>query len=571
MVELTDTVENLEITSDGVVKWEDEFLEEIGVEKGESPYREGVMEYQWTDVPENLVDVFRTSVSHNPDRTVLIIPHEDVEMTYRELDELSERVAQYLRDQEDIGTGDVIATFLDRCSAFVVYCLAAHKIGAIPLTLNTGLAAEELKFIVNDAGPELMLVDPDLWDRVEPIQDELDSIRRIYFHEDRNRPSNVKSYSQMEEYESSDPVQYEPGHNEICLIMYTSGTTGLPKGVTLTHRNMTTNLRNYEYTQNLQEGIRTLIAVPLFHITGYMAQLWQGIYQEGTVVVMEEHDPKLFAEFIGRYDITHAGSVPATFQLMLGIPDIEDYDLSSLKTIGYGGAGMPVPLIEKLRDLFPEDTTLQNAYGFTESASPVTVMPDEYTDDFPGGVLPVPTVELKLVDESGDPVDFNQIGRILTKGPQITPGYWKNEEKTMEAIDEQGFFDSGDAGSLDQHGFLYIEGRIKHSINRGGETFYTAEIENAILNHPGVLEAAVTGVPDEVLGERVLACVVPEPGETVTEEEINDVLEGRLSDYKKPEIIRIVSELPKNPGGKVMRGELVPKALRYGIAASDES
>ncbi len=569
MPELTDTVENLEITSEGVIKWKDPFLEEIGLERVESPYREGVQEYQWVDVPRSLVDVFRDSVRNNPEQTTLIIPHEDVEMSYRELDDRSDSVAQYLREQENIGPGDVVATFLDRSYAFAGYCLAANKIGAIPLTLNTGLASDELEYIVNDARPEILLMDPELWDRVKPIEDDLDSVRQIYFHPGQNGPDPVESFSSMESYESSQAIDYEPDHNDTCLIMYTSGTTGLPKGVTLTHRNMTTNLKNYEYTQGIHKGMRTLIAVPLFHITGYMAQLWQSIYHEGTSVVMEEHDPKLFSEYIEDYEITHVGSVPATFQLMLGLPNIEDYDLSSLRTVGYGGDDMPIPLIKNLRHLLPEHASLQNAYGFTESASPAAVMPDEYTDDFSGGVLPVPTVELKLVDDSGNPVEFGQVGRILTRGPQITPGYWKDDKKTREAIDEQGFFDSGDAGSLDEHGFLYIEGRIKHSINRGGETFYTAEIENALVNHPGVLEAAVTGVPDEVLGERVLACVVPEPGQTVTEEGIHEVLEGRLSDYKKPEIIRIVNELPKNPGGKVIRSELIPEALRHGIATSD--
>jgi acyl-CoA synthetase (AMP-forming)/AMP-acid ligase II len=315
--------------------------------------------------------------------------------------------------------------------------------------------------------------------------------------------------------------------------------------------------------------LRTLVTVPPFHGAGLVANLLHTVGAAGTTVVFDGADPETFLSAVEIYGIGFTLTVPTTYVLAMKQTDPEQYDLSSLETAAYGGAPMPEENVHRLRDVFPE-AALNDAYGTTETtAGLVTMCPDEYTDDHASTIgLPAPPIELAVVDESREPLGPNEIGELAIRGPIVVDGYRNRPDATAEAFAD-GWHYTGDLATIDDDGFVELKGRSKDKIVRGGENVYVLDVEEVLTSHRKVLESSVTGFPDAVLGERVLAAVVPKPGERLTEEELREHARDRLADYKIPEVFRIVDELPKNPGGKVLKGELVPEPLRYGIQAGE--
>ena len=345
------------------------------------------------------------------------------------------------------------------------------------------------------------------------------------------------------------------------MILYTSGTTGRPKGAMLAHCNVVHSAMIFVACLQLTESDRSIAAVPLGHVTGAVANVMAMVACAGTLIILAEFKAAEYLKVAARERVSYTVMVPAMYNLCLMQPDFDSYDLSSWRIGGYGGAPMPVATIEKLKASIP-DLKLMNCYGATETTSPSTIMPGELTAAHLDSVgLPCPGVHIVVVDAAGCELPRGEIGEIWIHGGSVIKGYWNNPAATAENF-TGGFWHSGDLGSIDAQGFVRVFDRQKDMINRGGLKIYSAEVESVLAGHPDVVESAIVARPCPVLGERVHAVIVTRGGD-IGGEALRAWCAARLSDYKVPETIALTPQpLPRNANGKVMK-----KQLRDALAA----
>jgi acyl-CoA synthetase (AMP-forming)/AMP-acid ligase II len=345
------------------------------------------------------------------------------------------------------------------------------------------------------------------------------------------------------------------GEQDTAMILYTSGTTGRPKGAMLAHCNVIHSAMVYQACMELTAADRSIAAVPLAHVTGVVANIMSMACCAGTLIIVAEFKAADYLKVAARERVTQTVMVPAMYNLCLLQADFDSYDLSAWRIGGYGGAPMPIATIEKLAAKIP-GLKLINAYGSTETTSPSTIMPPEFTAAHIDSVgLPCPGADIVVMDAHGCELPRGEIGEIWIRSGSVVRGYWNNPAATAESF-TAGFWHSGDLGSIDAQGFVRVFDRQKDMINRGGLKIYSAEVESVLSGHPGVVESAIIAKPCPVLGERVHAVVVTRPGE-VTEDGLRAWCAERLSDYKVPETMALTSEpLPRNANGKVMKRQL---------------
>ncbi|MCW2885203.1 MAG: putative fatty-acid--CoA ligase, partial [Streptosporangiaceae bacterium] len=342
-------------------------------------------------------------------------------------------------------------------------------------------------------------------------------------------------------------------------IQYTSGTTGFPKGAITTHANFLSNCESCRRAIGISRGdpIRTLVSVPLFHVTGCNSQLLVACYLGGTTVIMPQFEVNAFLRAIEDEHIDVLTTVPAIYWLAINSPGFSGIDVSAVRFLSYGGAPIAPELVGRIKEAFPQ-ARVGNGFGLTETSSLTTYLPHEYAVEHADSVgFPVPVCDLRL----DDLFDEKGVGELLIRGPNVVAGYWNKPEATDEAF-AGGWLRTGDIARIDEDGLVHIVDRAKDMINRGGENVYCVEVENALAGAPGVFEAAVVGVPDEVMGEKVGAVIVPMPG-GVDVDAVLAHLSGRLADFKVPQYVAIRADpLPRNPGGKVLkrliRDDLLP-------------
>ncbi len=475
---------------------------------------DGVLRY--SGLARSLIDMFLASVERAPDaECVVVLGGERV--TYRQLWERSARVAGGLR-ATGVRPGDRVANRygngLDWCLAFWGTLMA----GAVVVPVNTRFSADEVSYVVTDAGAEVVL------------------------GSDSPLPDGEMFVTDAAE------------HSTLAALMYTSGTTGFPKGAMVTHENFLSNIETGMRALQIPAGvaIRNLISVPLFHATGCNSQLLPTIHLGGTAVIMPTFDVQAFLRSVADDNINVLTSVPAIYWLAMHQPNFADFDYSGVGWVTYGGAPTPPDVVARLRTSFP-NARLANGFGLTETSSVSTVLPDEFAESRPETVgLAAPPVELDLLD----PDAATGVGELLIRGQNVVAGYWNNPEKTAETFVD-GWLHTGDLARIDDEGFVQIVDRLKDMICRGGENVYCVEVENALAQHPGIFEAAVLGVPDEMMGEKVGAVVVPLPGAELDEREIHAFVKDRIADYNAPQYVSFRAEpLPRNPAGKVLKPAL---------------
>lgn len=499
--------------------------------------------------PRNLVESLQAAVGRCPGKVALALGEQ--RMTYAEFWRSVQSAAAGLARQAGMGAGDRVAVLCGNRMEFVIWVHAAWYLGAAAVPLNTRLQTHELKYMLENSGARVLLADPQFWPQVEPVRGELPDLGRVYTLAAGEQPPDTVPFAEL----LREPPAAEPatvGEDELACILYTSGTTGLPKGAMLTHFNLVHSVMHYARTLGTAAADTTLVAVPLFHVTGMVAQLLHLLYLGGTVAILPEYTTAGFIGAMAAHRATHTLSVPTIYVLMLKHPSLAGADLSHWRIAAFGGAPMPAVTIRELAERFP-GLQLINVYGATETASPATLLPPADAMRKAGSVgLPLPAAAVKVVNPRGRELPAGEPGELWIRGPMVIPGYWGNPGANAQSFAD-GYWRSGDVATIDAEGYVYILDRLKDMINRGGEKVYSVEVESVLYQLPSVLEAAVYGVPDPIFGERVRAVIVPQQGATPDPEEVRSFAAARLADYKVPDTIKVADRLPRNPGGKVMK------------------
>jgi long-chain acyl-CoA synthetase len=494
-------------------------------------------------------------------------------LTFGEHDRLARIVARSLADL-GIERGDRVALCSANNPEWVITFWACAILGATLVPLNAWWKAEELEFGLNDSGARVLIADGR---RIDALRERLSALTTVehVFQIGGETHGSVRRFADLVAL-SEDPGMPHSAIDEddLLAISYTSGTTGTPKGATLTHRQAIANLQNIvvlgiaaamrgtpppEAEAGLQSA--SLLVVPLFHVTGCLSTMMVNYATGGKLVLMPvgRFDPDVAMQIIEREKVTSIGGVPTVMWRILESPNLGNYDLSSVKRASYGGAPAAPELVERIEHTFPNlRKTLTTAYGLTETASVATAHGGEDYFAHPGSVgRAAPTIELRIVSEDNVEATRGERGEIWIKGPTVmNRGYWNRREANAAAFTD-GWFHTGDIGYLDHDGFLYLVDRAKDMIIRGGENVYSVEVENVLFDYEDVVDAAVVGTPHRTLGEEVKAVVQLKPDSTATEEDIRAFCRKHLADFKVPEYIEIRdTPLPRNPAGKVLKSLL---------------
>ncbi len=487
----------------------------------------------------------------SPDRPAITFG--DDTLTYGQFAERVDRLASALR-AGGVGVGDRVGYLGPNHPDFLTTLIACARAGAVFVPLNFRLTGAELSYIIGDAGIGTLVVDASLTGEVDSVRDELSVTRWIAV-------TPADGWESLEDViTASEPIS-EPtfaGPDDNAVIMYTSGTTGRPKGAMLTHGNLFWNNVNALLCLDVASSDRTLVCAPLFHIGGLNVTTLVTLQKGGQIVLMPAFDPTAALKLIELHRITTMFGVPAMFLFMSQVPDFETADLSSIRFLVCGGAPVPEPLMRRYGE---RGITFAQGYGLTETAPLALVMATDETERKVGaaGNKVLPLSDVRLVDASNNEVAVGEPGEICVRGPQVMAGYWRNEEATKAVIDDGSWFHTGDIGRVDEDGYVYVVDRVKDMVITGGENVYPAEVESVLYSHPSVAEVAVLGTPDEKWGEAVTAIVALAPEMDLTLDELREFARDQLAGYKLPLRLEFIDALPRNPSGKVLKFELRDK------------
>jgi len=483
-----------------------------------------------------------------PQKIALI--SEDHPYTYQEVNQRTNQLCHLLLNF-GVRKGDRAAVLLHNCHQYLEIYFALSKIGAILVPLNWRLAGPELEFIIKDSGCKMLIFEPEFEEVVASIRPSLNLSNGSYITVGGPHPdwsidyeSSISKQPTLEPFNNG-PVEGEDPH----IIMYTSGTTGIPKGAVLSHRKTFFNVLNADIIYNLTSKDIMIISRPMFHSGGLLVESSPFLYKGGTIIIRKRFRPPEILETIEKYKVTIL-ELPATvYQFILQACDLSKYDLRSIRCYFTGGERIPISL---LKDYLNKGIALSQIFGQTE-ASTITFLSAEIAGGKMGSVgLPVFHGEVRIVDKSGKNVEPGEVGEIIIKGPTLMSGYWNRPDLTAEAI-RDGWLYTGDLAKKDEEGYFYIVDREKDMYISGGENIYPAEVEKVFFTHPKVFDAGVIGVPDEKWGEVGKAYLVPKPGESMTEEEALRFLRGKLGKYKIPKYVEFLPELPKTASGKIQK------------------
>jgi acyl-CoA synthetase (AMP-forming)/AMP-acid ligase II len=433
--------------------------------------------------------------------------------------------------------------------------LACARIGTTNAAVNFRLAAEELAYILKDSQAVLVFVGAEFVPLFDQIRDSLPDVRQV-----------VVVGGEHDEYEAwlaaAEPVtERVPAEETDCFLqLYSSGTTGFPKGAMLTHRGMTAHSRATAQDTDINRDAVIMVPMPLFHVGGSSWAL-TALYYGARIVVVRDINPVTFLDELVDQQVTHTFIVPAVFGFLVQIPGVVQRDYSHLKALVYGASPMPLPLLRRAMEVFPVD--FRQVYGMTEASGAVTALgPEEHRDianerRLSSAGLPAPGVELAIIDPiTQEKLGPEQTGEVWVRTAQLMSGYWHKPEADADTLVGDGWLRSGDAGYLDEDGYLYIADRVKDMIISGGENIYPAEIERVLVEHPSVAEVSVIGVPDEKWGEVPKAIVVSTPDTQPDAEALLGFCREHLASYKCPKTVEFMAELPRNATGKVLKRQL---------------
>jgi long-chain acyl-CoA synthetase len=494
--------------------------------------------------------ILEYSAGRLPDKVFLI--EEDQSLTFSQTLARARALAAAL-EKSGVRQGDRVALLFPNCIDFCLAYFAVLSLGAVVVPLNNRLAPKELAYILNDSGAATLILDQQFWGSYAALAGDLDRELTL-IKSGGDLKDGVKDFAALSQPGPEPKANPKLEAESPASIMYTSGTTGRPKGAILSHGNVFTNARNAGAHLSYKESDVTLLVVPLFHVTGLHSQLVAFCYSGGTCTLMRSYNTAAMIEMMAKHRVTVTFKVPTMYTLMLVNETLQRSDLSCLRLAAYGGAPMAPETIRQLQNNLGVD--LHNAYGLTEATSLVTVLPACDALRKAGSIgLPTSGTRLKVIDHTGQELPPDEVGELLIKAPIVVQGYWNKPEATAQNIVD-GWLHTGDYARIDPEGFVYIADRKKDMIIRGGENIYSIEVESALVSHSKVLEAAVVPRPHSIFDEVVHAFVVLNEGALAGEDEIIEYCNGLIADYKVPASVSFIDELPRNPGGKVLKDRL---------------
>jgi acyl-CoA synthetase (AMP-forming)/AMP-acid ligase II len=505
---------------------------------------------------QNLADMVRSRAKTRGDATVF--EFEGRQTSFVELDINTNRVANALRAL-GVKPHERIAYLGKNSDFYFELLLGAMKANVVMAPVNWRLAGPEIAFIVEDCKAPVLFVGPEFITQVHNIRAQLPSVRTIITTE--GGAPEWQDYAKWRDAQSGDDPKVEISPKDIAIQLYTSGTTGKPKGAMLSHANFLNLVRaggaERPAWNTWTEDDVSLVAMPVFHIGG---SGWGtlGVYHGATGVIAREFDPTKVLDFFEQSGITKLFMVPAAMQFVVRQPRARQVDFSRLKYMLYGASPIPAALLKECIDVFK--CGFVQMYGMTETTGTIVALPPEDhiegLDRMRSAGKALPGVELAILDAAGNKLPTGEVGEIATRSGSNMAGYWNLPEATARTLGADGWLRTGDAGYMDQDGYLYIHDRIKDMIISGGENIYPAEVESAICDHPDVAEVAVVGVPDDKWGEAVKAIVVMKPGKAATSTDIINFTRERIAGFKTPKTVDFIEALPRNASGKILRRHL---------------
>ena len=493
-------------------------------------------------MPNLSLNLTRSAAAH-PDQVA--IRADEYELTYARMDDATARVATALVER-GLQVGDRVAVMLANVPAFAILYFAILRAGGIAVPMNPLLKAREVEFYLTDSGARLIFVGAASAEEVakgaEPAGAEV----------------VVVSGDAAELIEGREPLPdvVDRADDDTAVILYTSGTTGRPKGAELTHHNLARNASvTAETLVQLGPDDVVMGCLPLFHVFGQTCGLNAAIATGATLTLLARFDPQAALEVIQRDRVTVFEGVPTMYGAILHLPEREQYDTSSLRTCISGGSALPVEILHAFEEAF--GTILLEGYGLSET-SPVASFNHPDRERKAGSIgIPILGVEMRLVDDEGAEAEAGQPGEIAVRGHNVMKGYWGRPQETADSM-KDGWFVTGDIATVDEDGYFFIVDRKKDVIIRGGMNVYPREVEEVLFEHPAVAEAAVVGIAHDSMGEEIGAAVALKPGATATPEELSAFVKTRLAAYKYPRRVWIVDALPKGPTGKILRRSVEP-------------
>ncbi len=511
-------------------------------------------------------DAFDWVSSHadrTPAKTALVNTETGDELSYEAFDERASRFAEFLTDELEVETGTRVAILSRNSPAYFEILYGCARAETLYVGLNWRLAPPELEYIITDASPTVLLYDPAFSETVETLRSTVD-IEHYVALENPMRGSAEEPVSE-DDWHYEDALETASGHRQPIPsrdrtdtwgLLYTSGTTGRPKGVRQTFDMVLYNYLNIGLLIDLTARDTTLNVLPFFHTGGLNLYTNPTLIVGGTALIQPEFDPAATLDVLEDRATVFFG-VPAIYRALYEAPAFEATDLSSVRSWSTGGAPMPVSLIESYAE---HDIVIRQGMGMTETGPTVFLIDEDNALEKAGSIgQPSPFVDIRIVDGDGEEVSPGESGELLVRGPGVTPGYWENPEAQQEAFTDD-WLHTGDVARRDAEGYVYIVDRLKNMFISGGENVYPAEIEAVLYDHPAIAEAAVVAVPDAEWGQVGHAFVVAEPGETLDSETVLEFCEENLASYKVPAAVEFLEELPRNAAGKVERPTLEERA-----------
>lgn len=505
----------------------------------------------------SIVEGLKKSVAQTPEKLASICG--STRLTFREVDERVNRLSSGLA-RLGVGAGDRVAILALNCHQFYEFYYAVPQVGAVVVPINFRLPPHEVKYIIDHSGSRVVAVDQALLPVIQTIRASLDWAEHFILM--GGEPCDgYLSYEELLGGAAADFEAPDVSDDELLGLFYTSGTTGEPKGVMLSHRNMLANIANSEGVYNYLPTDIYLHAAPMFHLADGAA-VFTHTANGATQAFIPRFDPKQVLETIARERVSLIVLVPTMINFLLHQADIDSYDLSSLRHLTYGASPIAPDLLRRAMKVF--DCSFGQGYGLTEASPLLTVLTaDDHLTPGPAGERrlascgkPVPGVDVRVVKEDGSDAKPSEVGEIIARGPNIMLGYWKRAEDTENVL-RDGWLHTGDLATVDEEGYIYLVDRKKDMIVTGGENVFSTEVEAVLYAHPAVKEAAVIPIPDPDWGEAVHACVVLRDGKRATAEELMEFCGARLANYKVPHSIEFIDgELPKGGTGKILKKQL---------------